>query len=27
MIVRVKMSNLPYIGNARAGDLIATQWA
>jgi len=21
------MSNLPYIGNARAGDLIATQWA
>ena len=27
MIVRVKMSNLPYIGNARAGDLIATQFS
>jgi hypothetical protein len=27
MIVRVKMSNLPYIGNARGGDLIATQYS
>lgn len=27
MIVRVKMSNLPYVGNARAGDLIATQYS
>lgn len=27
MIVRVKTSAQPYIGNARAGDLIATQYA
>lgn len=27
MIVRVKMSAQPYIGNARAGDLIATQFS
>lgn len=27
MIVRVKLSAQPYIGNARAGDLIATQYA
>ena len=26
MIVRVKMSSLPYTGNPRAGDLIATQY-
>ncbi len=27
MIVRVKLSAQPYIGNARAGDLIATQYS
>lgn len=27
MIVRVKMSQLPYIGNSRAADLIATQYS
>lgn len=27
MILRLKMSNQPYIGNARAGDLIATQYS
>lgn len=27
MICRVKMSQLPYIGNARAADLIATQYS
>ena len=26
-IVRVKMSNAPYIGNSRGGDLIATQYS
>lgn len=27
VVVRIKMSQLPYIGNARAGDLIGTQYA
>ena len=27
VVVRVKMSGMPYIGNTRAGDLIATQYA
>lgn len=27
MIVRVKMSNRPYLGNTRGGDLIATQYS
>lgn len=27
MVIRLKMSNRPYIGNARAADLIATQYS
>lgn len=27
MVLRVKLSNVPYIGNARGGDLIATQYS
>jgi hypothetical protein len=27
MVIRVKMSSKPYVGNSRAGDLIATQYS